>query len=85
VFNLTGGITAWEQAKLPVERSKSGGIPLMQQVFLIMGSATLLFSLLTHYVHPGFLWGLLFMAANQLFVGATGFCWMTILLGKLQQ
>ena len=79
---VTGGTDACVAAGVPVTRGGKAGIPLDGQIRIATGSLILLFWLLARYVHPGFTYLVLFMAAGLIFSGVSGFCGMAILLGK---
>ena len=79
---VTGGTEACVAAGIPVVRGAKAGLPLDGQVRIATGSLILAFWLLARYVHPGFTWLVLFMAAGLIFSGVSGFCGMAILLGK---
>jgi rhodanese-related sulfurtransferase len=80
---LNGGTDAWEQLGYPVVRSVRARLPLMRQVQLAVGPLTLAGSLGAIFVQP--MWALLAAAvgAGLTFAGATGWCGMAILLGKM--
>ncbi len=52
-------------------------------VFSFAGFMVLLSLMLTHLVHPGFVWFTVFIGANLLQFGFSGFCPATILFKKL--
>ncbi len=79
---VTGGTDACVTAGLAVERGAKAGIPLDGQVRITLGVLILTFWLLARYVHPGFTYLVLFMAAGLIFSGISGFCGMAMLLGK---
>jgi len=82
-FNLEGGIEAWKQAGLPVERGEGGPpIPIMRQVQIAAGSLVMLGVLLGAFVSPWFLILAGFVGAGLLFAGALGWCGMAMLLGR---
>ena len=74
IYNVEGGITAWEQAGLPVKIGKSKVLPLDRQVQLTIGSAVLLGSAATYFIDPSFLIIPAFFGAGLTFAGASGFC-----------
>lgn len=84
-FNLAGGLNAWEAEGLPVQRASKQRLPLQQQVIVLVGLIMLLLAVLTLFVDSRFAWGVLVLGVNQVLVGFTGMCWMSIILGKLQQ
>jgi rhodanese-related sulfurtransferase len=83
VHDLHGGITAWKQAGLPVERDPGAPIPVLRQMQMIAGSLVLLGAVLGAAVSPWFLLLSGGVGAGLLFAGATGRCGMTAVLLKL--
>jgi rhodanese-related sulfurtransferase len=80
---LEGGVTAWEQAGLPVLRSESKRLPLMRQVQLIIGLLALTGSVLALTVDVRFAILPAFLGAGLTMAGATGWCGLAILLSKM--
>ena len=80
---LEGGVTAWEQAGLPVLRSESKRLPLMRQVQLIIGLLALSGSVLALTVDVRFAILPAFLGAGLTMAGATGWCGLAILLSKM--
>ena len=80
---LDGGVLAWEEAGLPLERSNRKVLPLMRQVQLIIGLLALTGSLLALTVHPNFAIIPAFLGAGLTMAGATGWCGLAILLSKM--
>lgn len=89
VYNLVGGIEAWERAGLPLiaRQMASGGakapLPLMRQVqiaagALILLSVTLGFALATEFFALAGFFG-----AGLLFAGLSGWCGMALLLARM--
>lgn len=83
VYNLEGGITAWQEAGLPVERSGKRCLPLDRQVQLTVGAAVLTGSVLGYFVHPLFFLLSGFFGVGLLFAGLTGTCGLALLLAKM--
>jgi rhodanese-related sulfurtransferase len=83
IFNIEGGITAWEQAGLPVKQGDRTVLPLDRQVQLTIGSAVLLGSLATHFIDPAFLIIPAFFGAGLTFAGASGFCGLARVMAKM--
>lgn len=79
---VTGGTDACVTAGLPVARGAKAGMPIEAQVRLFAGGLILAFWLLARFVHPGFTYLVLFMAAGLIFSAVSGICGMGILLGK---
>jgi len=83
IFNIEGGLTAWEDSGLPVIGNKEPKFSIFRQVQMIMGS------LIAFLIFLGF-WGLTFMfALAGLFAfalavaGFTGWCGLALLLNKM--
>ena len=55
---------------------------VQKAVVAFAGSMILISLLLTHYLHPGFVWLTAFVGANLLQSAFTGFCPLAILLRK---
>jgi rhodanese-related sulfurtransferase len=79
---LTGGLTAWEAAGLPVERDASAPWALERQVRIAAGSLVLLGVALGFFVHPGFYGLSAFVGVGLVFAGITDWCGMGLLLAK---
>jgi rhodanese-related sulfurtransferase len=80
---LDGGVAAWQQAGMPVERGASGGLPLQRQVFLVIGAMALAGGILALTVDPKWVWLSMFAGAGLLMAGATGFCPLALLMAKM--
>lgn len=83
LYNLEGGLVAWQQANLPVHTSQSNLLPLNQQVQLTVGTFVLLGSVLSYFIHPVFTLLTAFFGAGLMFAGLTGNCAMARLLAKM--
>ncbi|MBB6428772.1 rhodanese-like domain-containing protein [Algisphaera agarilytica] len=84
VFHLAGGIEAWKAAGRPVERSASAPkIDVMRQVQMVAGGLVATGVLLGVTVSPWFLAVPAFVGCGLFFAGASGWCGMAILLGKM--
>lgn len=83
VYNLEGGIAAWEQ--LGEEVNCSGGfcLPLDRQVQLTIGLCLLLGSVMGYYVSPLFFVFTGFIGAGLTFAGLTGFCGLAMLIARM--
>jgi rhodanese-related sulfurtransferase len=79
---LDGGIEAWENANLPVNKGK-GGISLQRQVLMTAGFFVLTGSLLGIFIHPGFLFVPTFFGAGLLFAGITNTCGLAMVLARM--
>ena len=80
---VEGGTAAWIAAGLPVERSASRVLPLMQQVQIVVGVITATGAVLAVTVNPRFVMIPLLMGCGLIFAGATGFCGLALILTKL--
>ena len=83
VYNLAGGISAWKDAGLPVERSAGAPLPIIRQVQIVAGSLVVLGTLLGATVSPWFLLLSGLVGAGLVFAGVTGICGMAAFLMKL--
>jgi len=82
VRSLDGGLLAWEEAGLPLNRDAKAPISLERQVRIAAGILVLTGVLLGTFVHPGF-YGLSgFVGAGLIFAGITDWCGMGLLLAK---
>jgi rhodanese-related sulfurtransferase len=80
---LEGGVTAWESAGLPLERSARKCLPLMRQVQLTVGVLALTGSILALTVHKNFALIPAFLGAGLTLAGSTGWCGLAILLSRM--
>lgn len=83
VFQLAGGIRAWQSAGRSVEGTGKGPISLQRQMQITAGSLVVAGSVLAAAVSP---WWLLvpgFIGGGLVFAGATGTCGMTAVLAQL--
>jgi rhodanese-related sulfurtransferase len=78
---LEGGVQAWEQAGLPVNRGKAV-LSLERQVRIAAGLMVLVGVILGTWVHPGFYGLAAFVGAGLTFAGITDWCGMGMLLAK---
>ncbi len=83
VADLDGGLMAWEQLSLPLERSPSAPLPLMRQVQIAAGSLVLLGVVLSQTVAIGWIWLSGAVGAGLVVAGITGFCGMARLLAAM--
>ncbi len=83
IYNIEGGIEAWQKAGLPIESSKKRMLPLDRQVQLAIGLSVLTFSLLGYFIHPAFALGAAFFGAGLTNAGLTGWCGLGKLIAKM--
>ncbi|HVT79172.1 MAG TPA: rhodanese-like domain-containing protein [Phycisphaerae bacterium] len=83
VISIQGGTAGWIAAGLPVIRAGGRVISLERQVRIVAGSLVLIGSLLAWLVHPVFIGVPIFVGSGLVFAGATDFCGMGILLGRM--
>lgn len=83
VYNLEGGITAWQDAGAPTVSSGMKILPLDRQVQLTAGALAFFGTLLGTFAAPG--WYILpgFVGAGLMFAGLTGWCGMMKLLARM--
>jgi rhodanese-related sulfurtransferase len=82
VFNIEGGLQAWESAGLPVVRGRKG-ISIERQVRIAAGALVLLGVLLGWFVSPYFLGISAFVGAGLIFAGVTDTCGMGMMLARM--
>ncbi len=80
---ISGGTLAWIEVGLPVTRGTAKVISLERQVRIAAGAIVFTAALLTHFVHPGFVWIAAFVGAGLVFAGITDFCGMGLLIAKM--
>ena len=78
--DLEGGLSAWQQAGLPLHKPKGAPLPLMRQVQIAAGSLVLLGLFLSVTVAPAWILLTWFVGAGLVFAGVSGFCGMARLL-----
>lgn len=83
VYNIEGGIEAWQQAGLPIESNGKKILPLNQQVQLTIGLSVLTFSLLAYFANPDFALGAAFFGAGLANAGLTGWCGLAKFMAKM--
>ena len=64
-------------------RTAATRLPLMRQVQLIAGLLILTGTLLSLFVHPGWIGLAIFVGAGLTVAGSTGFCGMAVILEKM--
>lgn len=82
IYDFCGGLSEWKSLKYPVIEGK-GVIAIIRQVIIAAGSLVLVGVILNAL---GLAWGIYisgFVGAGLLFAGVSGWCGMTMLLGKM--
>ncbi|MCS7034640.1 MAG: rhodanese-like domain-containing protein [Phycisphaerae bacterium] len=82
VVNVTGGMLAWVEQGLPVNRGKKA-ISLERQVRIAAGSMVLIGAILGYFVHPLWIGLCAFVGAGLVFAGITDTCGMAMLLARM--
>lgn len=82
-YVVEGGTAAWAEAGLPMDRTTKDVISLERQVRIAAGVLVLAGVLLAEFVHPAFVWLSGFVGAGLIFAGATDWCGMGMLIGKM--
>ena len=82
VASMTGGMNAWSNAKLPVEKDAWAPWALERQVRVAAGGLVLLGISLGRFVHPLFFGLSAFVGAGLVFAGVTDCCGMGLLLAR---
>lgn len=80
---VDGGLEAWAEAGLPVEKGASRVLPLMRQVQLVVGLVSGVGAALAVWRHPLFALIPLFTSAGLVFAGATGYCGLALFLARM--
>lgn len=80
---VEGGIEAWINQGLPVERGETRVLPLMRQVQIAVGMIAGTGALLALTVNPLFAIVPLFMSCGLIFAGVTGICGLAIMMTKM--
>ena len=80
---VDGGTKAWEAAGLPVNRTNHRVLPLDRQVQLTVGPLILLGVILGTQLDQRWLILSGFIGAGLTFAGATGFCGLAYVLGRM--
>jgi len=83
IYNLEGGLAAWENNQLPVEPAHSNFIGLDRQVQITIGSGVLLGVVLGYFVSAAFLLLAAFFGAGLLYAGFSGTCTLALLMAKM--
>lgn len=82
-YIIEGGISAWGNAGLPVEKSRGAPIELQRQVMIAAGTLVMIGTLLSLLVSPLWIALAIFVGAGLTFAGISGFCGMARLLALM--
>lgn len=82
-YVIAGGIEAWREAGLALDKDPAAPLEIMRQVQIAAGALILISVLLAVLVAPPFIALAAFVGAGLTFAGATGWCGMARLLGML--
>jgi len=82
IFNVEGGTLACVDTGIPLIRGRKV-ISLERQVRIAAGSLVLLGVVMSHFVHPYFMYLSAFVGAGLTFAGITDTCGMGMLLSKM--
>ena len=80
---VEGGMEAWVQAGLQVERKAGGGLPLMRQVQITVGAISATGAALALMVSSWFALIPLVLGCGLLFAGISGTCGLALLLAQM--
>ena len=83
LYQLEGGIEGWKAAGFQTQVERSAPLPIMQQVQITAGSLVVLGVALGAIVSPWFLILSAFVGGGLIFAGASSWCGMAKLLGKM--
>ncbi len=83
LVNVEGGLLAWDEAGFGTQALSKRRIPLMQQVLLTAGLIIVLSHIGAYMFHPALIYVSLFIGLGLTFSGATGWCGMAYVLGKM--
>ena len=79
-YIVEGGITAWRDAGLPIEKLRGTPIEMQRQVMISAGLLVLIGTLLSLLLSPLWIALAIFVGAGLTFAGISGFCGMARLL-----
>ncbi|MDP1574639.1 MAG: rhodanese-like domain-containing protein [Coxiellaceae bacterium] len=83
VYNMEGGIVAWESAGFKVLKQGKAPFSIDRQVQVTIGGGIILGLILGYFVAPAFLLLSAFFGAGLLFAGITGTCRLAIVMAKM--
>lgn len=82
-YIVQGGIAAWGNAGLPVEKVRGAPLEMQRQVMIAAGMLVLVGTLLSLFAAPMWIGLAIFVGAGLTFAGITGFCGMARLLALM--
>jgi rhodanese-related sulfurtransferase len=82
-YIVQGGISAWGNAGLPVEKVRGAPLEMQRQVMIAAGMLVLVGTLLSIFAAPMWIGLAIFVGAGLTFAGITGFCGMAHLLALM--
>lgn len=83
IYNLQGGIEAWQQAGLITQALTKNTFPLKQQVQIFLGLLILSFSLFALLISSVFIYATLLLGTVFMIAGFTGLTGLSKLLAKM--
>jgi rhodanese-related sulfurtransferase len=83
IYNLEGGIGAWDSEKFETETSGKFFLPLDRQVQLTIGLGVFTGSIFGYFFNPAFFLLSAFFGAGLIFAGLSGYCGLAILMAKM--
>ena len=83
IYNLEGGIDAWQSTGLKVKSGEKKILPLDQQVQLTIGSLTFIGALLTFFININFVFVPAALGLGLTMAGLTGACPLRQLIAKM--
>jgi rhodanese-related sulfurtransferase len=83
IYNLEGGISAWNAEGCEIKTSGKFFLSLDRQVQLAIGLGVLIGSVLGYFASPNFFLLSGFFGAGLIFAGLSGYCGLAILMAKM--
>jgi rhodanese-related sulfurtransferase len=82
-YIVDGGLNAWADAGLPVDRPRGAPLEMQRQVMIAAGLLIIIGTILAWAVAPAWIALTAFVGAGLTFAGLTGFCGMARLLALM--
>ncbi|HEU0310805.1 MAG TPA: rhodanese family protein [Sphingomicrobium sp.] len=82
-YILEGGISAWGNAGLPIEKVLGAPIEMQRQVMIAAGTLVLIGTILSLLMSPAWIALAILVGAGMTFAGFSGFCGMARLLALM--